>query len=541
MRPCAWHMVCSRGAKVAWIASTELKRLSNQTGVGMWDRIVKNQEADERQLNLLEWGAVIYLLSPVLCFLVGWFDWRVSGFMATMLAWVITVLWRQTQKIGTFFGNLSWGQVICCLLVALFWVSCIGLVGFFRLNMDWATRMPILRDLAQLSWPIGYAQPDGVSWVLRFPSGYYLIPAGLSQILGGGESEARVLLWLWTVVGAFLFLTLLCNSVRDFSDRGWVAIGVALSVCVGFSGMDALGQWLTLQGWPALGDHLEWWVGIHYQYSSNTTLMFFVPNHALAGWLAALIVWRHQRSGLAWLPAIALMLGVELWSPLVAIGLVPFLLGVAWLGRTDSWRTDVLRFEFIGCGLLMGMVGAYLTLGVSSRDGAAPEAGDPGLASSVMEFMIFTLLEWALLAWVVGRKIKLRWVFIVAVIELLLFPFFHFGPGNDLVMRGSIPALTVLMLVVIEFLLVRGDFFIQRRRIVVLMMMVGLVTPLNEFYRNTFFRRVDYMSQGHNFVEISGTPWHYVARFDPSHWLWRWMAPPAMVPAGQTLQTQPTD
>lgn len=507
----------------------------------MWSQIAKNQGADERQINLLEFGAVIYLLSPVLFFLVGWFDGHVGGFMAAVLAWVITVLWRQAQKNGRLFGHLSNAQVICCLLVAVFWVSCIGLVGFFRLNTDWATRMPVLRDLAQLSWPIGYAQPGGIDWVLRFPSGYYLVPAGLSQVFGGGENQARILLWLWTVVGVFLFLTLLCSSVRDFSDRGWVAIGVALSVCVGFSGMDALGQWLTLQGWPALGDHLEWWVGINFQYSSNTTLMFFVPNHALAGWLAALIVWRHQRSGLAGLPAIALMLGVELWSPLVAIGLLPFLLGVAWLGRTDSWRTDVLRLEFIGCGLLAGLVGAYLTLGVSSRDGAAPVADDPGLAFSVMEFMIFTLLEWALLAWVVGRKIRPRWVFVVAVIELLLFPFFHFGPGNDLVMRGSIPALTLLMLVVIEFLLVRGHFFIQRRRVVVLMLMVGLVTPLNEFYRNTFFHRVDYMSQGRHFVEISGTPWHYVARFDPGHWLWRWMAPPVMVPAGQTLQTQPSD
>lgn len=503
--------------------------------------MMSTQTSDGRQLDTLEWVAVVYLLMPVGIFFMGWVQWPLAGVMSVLLLGLTLITWQQRQRLHLYDGVLCWRLVGIGCLVALIWVSWIGLVGGFRLNMDWKTRMPILRDLSQLAWPIGYVEPNGTAWVLRFPLGYYLVPAGVNRLLGGSETLARVLLWLWTVTGVSLFFTLLLRCVGEFAGRSWRVVFVTLGVCIGFSGMDAVGQWLTLQGWPALGDHLEWWVGIHYQYSSITTQLFFVPNHALAGWLAALVVWRHQRVGLAWLPAGLLMLGVELWSPLVALGLAPFLVGVAWLGR-PSWRAAMQRPEWMVCCVLMVAVGAYLTLGVSAHEGRGPvEEDPPSWASSTMEYLLFTLMEWALLAWVVGRKTTQGWIFWVIVAQLLLLPLFRFGPGNDLVMRGSIPALMLLMLRVIEFLWVQGASLPMHRAWVMAMLIAGWPTPFNEFYRNAVFHRADYASHGQNFVQICGTPWHYVVLFDPKNWIWRWVAPPVMLQTGGPVERQVSD
>src|SRR5262249_35032545 len=38
----------------------------------------------------------------------------------------------------------------------------------------------------------------------------------------------------------------------------------------------------------------------------------------------------------------------------------------------------------------------------------------------------------------------------IAILLLLILPWFHFGPNNDLVTRGSIPALTVILLMIVD-------------------------------------------------------------------------------------------
>ena len=63
-------------------------------------------------------------------------------------------------------------------------------------------------------------------------------------------------------------------------------------------------------------------------------------------------------------------------------------------------------------------------------------------------YLIFILLELPAAAYVAlerhALRPELRILFATSVAILLILPLFHFGPSNDLVMRGSIPVLLIV-------------------------------------------------------------------------------------------------
>lgn len=73
-----------------------------------------------------------------------------------------------------------------------------------------------------------------------------------------------------------------------------------------------------------LGAHIEWWASIG-QFSSHTTLLFWVPQHTIAPWIVTavllLVVERNLGRQVLWFLAALSFL----WSPMASLGLVPFL------------------------------------------------------------------------------------------------------------------------------------------------------------------------------------------------------------------------
>jgi hypothetical protein len=227
-------------------------------------------------------------------------------------------------------------------------------------------------------------------------------------------------------------------------------------VLVLFSGMDIVGE--LIDGGPrfrtdwTLMTHIEWWAGA-YQYSSMTTQLFWVPNHALAGWLFMGLLFRHEKTSLLDASWPILLVAAAIWSPLTAVGLVPFVVarGVA-LMRGTGLR-GMLDARGLIPALLVGIaIAGYLTLdpGGVRRGVTLGAAGDT--AMSVLRQVQFFLLEAGLLG-IAILLLRPSAELVVALAVLLLLPSFSFGPGNDLVMRASIPSLVVLMISALRALL----------------------------------------------------------------------------------------
>ncbi len=314
--------------------------------------------------------------------------------------------------------------------------------------------------------------------ILRCPLGYYL-PVALAGKLSGAES-ADFFLYLWTVIGVGLFLKCATENLGRWQT------GLACLLIIAFSGMDIIG-YLTVHGkMPIhLTDHIEWWAEF-FQYSSNTTLLFWVPNHAIPGWLiAALIYQRRDNPSLVCILPI-LMVSALLWSPLTTIGLVPFTLYIAWHHlRTTGWR-KVLGIDTLAASLLLGFIIAiYLTMDID----AIPSGFTSTISNKHILFYFiyfyFIAMEFAILLRLLWR-VRPTLLGALAGLTLALLPFFLFGPSNDLQMRGGIAATTVLCLFSMDVLL-KSKWAWSLQAPILLVLALGAVTPLHELMRAVSF------------------------------------------------------
>lgn len=299
---------------------------------------------------------------------------------------------------------------------------------FFYANIDWQVRDAVLRDMALNPWPFVYdtgaASPD----LLRAPIGFFLAPALAAKAWGLRAGDIALL-----VQNAAL-LAVLISLGGSLFERARQRI-VALGVVTLFSGLDIILQ-LIVKGQPE--DHLEFafdWM----QYSAHITQAFWVPQHAFAGWLGALLFLLWHRGLVPLWPMLALLPLTALWSPLPLIGMMPF---VAWAGLV-TLRMGALGAADIALPALSVLLAVPTLLYLSS----APDAvGLRLLAIPLAPWMLFEVLEalvWLapLLLW---WKHPLRGPLMLAGVILIALPFVQVGWSIDLMMRASIPSLALL-------------------------------------------------------------------------------------------------
>lgn len=434
-------------------------------------------------LDPLDRVAIGYLTLPVFIFLAGWLEWWAALPLIACTAYALTPLIVKWSDTGSRMPVTSL-QVGVAVVVGCGWAVLGGTDHLVFTNADWHIRDAVLHDLVTSPWPVGYGLLDGQESLLRAPLAFYLPAALIGK--GIGLAVAHMAMAVWTAMGATLFLLQVLSLTPS---RLPVAVAAA-AVVVLFSGLDIIGSLLNdgprfRSDWN-ITTHLEWWAGT-YQYSSMTTQLFWVPNHALGGWLVIGLLYRDNR--LRQLDTILpiLVVAAALWSPLTAVGLVPFVmwkLGANML-RQRSWR--FLRPKAWAPALAVGLViAAYLALDPSGiRRGLA--LANNSAADTTMNLLRqaqFFLIEAGIIGLAI-LMIRRSSDVILALLILAVLPFAYFGPGNDLVMRASIPSLTVLTIGACLALVEKCADHRGLRKKVFLggLLAVGAVTPVAEFAR----------------------------------------------------------
>jgi hypothetical protein len=427
----------------------------------------------------LDVAAFAYLALPVVLFLLGWLRWWVGVPLAALLLLGARDLIPTTARAGGP-RTVRWCVAVLVLAVAVGWSSMGGAGHLFFANFDWQTRDLVLRDLALGAWPVGYGLRDGADVMLRAPIGYFLPAAAAGKVFGLQLADPALL--VWTALGVALFLGLAVSRVH-----GWPAVLVLVAVLVLFSGMDLVGT--VLRGGLQLAahlrptDHIEWWAD-RFQFSSHATQLFWVPNHALAGWIATALLVRHvDRPEFARLLPLVVAL-IPIWSPLTAVGFM--LLAAAWwvqqMMRTRAWRL-VDPVNMLAAFGIASVTGAYLVLGAGEiRSGVTAQAGE-SMLFFVPHYLQFVLLEGGLL-WLLLLVVRADLLLVVAGLTLWLLPLVAFGPSNDLAMRGSIPALVVLAMAAASAL--SSPARAMQRRVywpILLILLLGVPTAVMEMTR----------------------------------------------------------
>lgn len=397
-----------------------------------------------RLLARIDLALLTLLVAPLPIFLLMTFE-PVVGISATALT--LVGAWPAVRALRRTEAQRAIGWLGLLVLIALVgaWVALGGSGHLFAVNGDWLKHDGVFRDLSVMSWPPTYFRLDGHDVVLRYYEGYYAVPAMLTRLV----DNPKVWLQAWTTLGVVLVCLRMVFSVRGAGRRLLLVLAFAL-----FGGMDLIG-WIIVNGADSITKNLQiesWNYSMWHdrltmiQFSGSTTLLYWVPQHALGGWIATLLLVGDDRD-LRMAPAIPVLLAATaIWTPFAAIGAsvlaVPLFL--RWL-RAVRWRA-VLSPALASGALVAMLFAAYIT----SSSGTNPHGWVWQLnpwRTTVRHLFWFYLLELVLpvlaLAWAGARFRTREWC---AIATLAVLPLYVYGAWGDLTMRASIPGLLVVFL-----------------------------------------------------------------------------------------------
>ena len=465
----------------------------------------------DQEAQCIDWLdriAIGYLVLPVSIFFVGWCKPWAAAVLICAVAWLVSPLFR--HKVRSSHLGIPLGTAALCITVAAVWAY-IGGIGHFRYtNSDWLIRDAVLRDLVVSPWPVGYGEYQGQETLLRTTVAYFLPAAALGKLFG--LQATQTLLFLWTAVGAGLFLM----QVSTLTPQGKTAIVTTLLVVTLFSGMDIVGNLLNWDGYFIstwhIDNHLEWWAE-DYQYSSITTQLFWVPNHALGGWLYTGLLLRNKRETYELLPVT--LVSLLLWSPLALIGVLPFALW-RYFGslRTDGCLGGISLAAWLGAILVLVPLVVYVSVDLEGYKKGIISLGSTAVARELQFFFLEVGIV-GLITYVLRPSAAL----VIALLVLLFLPVGYFGAGNDLVMRSSIPSLAVLVVTVCSALAapVESDRARLLKVLLIVILCIGAVTPMEEIARSFVQPRWDARSDVTLVGASCGQYWHhYIAKLDHS-------------------------
>lgn len=461
-------------------------------------------------LDLFDRITAAYLLLPLVAFVVGWLTPVAAvALLACTLVGARSLAAPLPAPDAT--RRIARLGVLAACVVAVLWTVLSGIDHLVFTNFDWHVRDAVLHDLVLSSWPVGYGPTDGTITLLRAPLAYFLPAALVGKALGLPVAHAAIA--AWTALGVALFLVQLISLVPQRA----LNVGLMLLLAVFFSGLDIIGMWLNwgirYYGSGSFTTHLEWWAA-EWQYSSMTTQLFWVPNHALGAWLVMGLLARNVgRTQLAPLLPI-LFAAIMLWSPLSALGALPY---VAWYAGAEMWRERSLALlrpiVWLPAALVAVVVAAYLALDLGKiPKGVVDPTSVDGL-NALLRILQFVLLEAGILA-IVILLLRRSAPVVVAIIILSVLPLAHLGPGNDLVMRASIPSLIVLLIGAGRALAEPDPGRpVALRFVLAAILAIGAMTPLHEFARALKLDRWPIDTRATLIAANCGHfPPHYVAR-----------------------------
>ena len=323
----------------------------------------------EPALPMLHRLAIVYLMLPVVVWLVGWFEWWVGLPAAALLAGVL-----RRPLSGPWRLRAPTPAEAVVLAVAAGWVLAVSATGVFNTRQhDLLKQWTTLLDLGRHPWPT-YLPDPLAAWrpapaegppatlpLLRYYLGWHMVPGLAAHWLGPAALNRAVALWTWAGVALVALL-----FTRGRRGRELV---VALAVLVFFSGTSlvsvaVLGS--AHEGWKWWTD---WFTGARSWYGplvyepwllSRTHTLILAPHHVLTAGLYALLCLHLCRQ-----PRFLAVLGVLLaaapfWSALVAVGLLPLL---AVLLRVNGVRPFLRWPNVCLAGPLFALMVLYLASG----------------------------------------------------------------------------------------------------------------------------------------------------------------------------------
>lgn len=385
-------------------------------------------------------AGLVFLALPVLIFVLGWFRLYIAVPAALLLAGTCVLAVREWRKDTTevefdilFLIILAVFSVVICL------VSDIG--EYMWGTTDHAYRRAVLRDLTDYRWPVIYDlanQTDPVSSsylgtgrvAFSYYVTYWMVPSLAGKV--AGFEAGNFILLLYSAAGIFLTVITSCFFLRKQSYA-------LLFTLTFFSGLDfipymvygAIGteDWMWLEGYTR-----------HISMISNINNLMNVFNQCIPCWLivAMLLVQKEKKNiGLT----ASLMFA---FSPWATIGMIPLAI---WALLKDKPKIKALLSI---CNIIPPLLILAVYAPSYTANSRAVSVSGPtwsfydsfgSFAVGYLMIAAVEILPFALILWKRFHKMSL---FFVTFGSLLLIPLYKVSSQNDFTMRGTMPALFVV-------------------------------------------------------------------------------------------------
>lgn len=431
--------------------------------------------------------AECYILLPIVIFMCGWLKTVYACLGSLAIIGLAIQLYRSLMTANknriSLFTQETRSFWISVLVVSGIWVYLSGIGGYVFQNNDYWVRNPIFHDLSTYSWPVYYDLSTG-SEIVRSICGdkvvafsYYFtwwLPVCLvAKIFNLSYGIRNLLLYLWAFLGILLIIYLIC---RKFQKCSWT-IPV---IIIAFSGLDIIPFFINhniFDTFPWVS-HFEWWA-TYFQYSSNTTQLFWVFNQSIPVWLTMAVLFQLNDA-----KCIAGILStVFAYSPWATLGVIPYAFYYSVRGK-KACKSAVNIFNILVPLTMLLVFGTFYFAGSGSR-------GYIGFIFSyyadekrriLCNYLLFVFFEFGAYCLVMGRDAFHYPCYRLTLLLLFFFPLFIVTDYN-FTMRASIPALFVLMLYVINYLIENEKNRKIKKYICMGLLAIGFLNPLAEINR----------------------------------------------------------
>lgn len=368
-------------------------------------------------LTTLKRHTYIWLLLPVFVFAVGWMHWYIALPLIILMAAGLIPRKQLTQRNTPFLTAfpLFTPASFCVLAVFIILMIISGWGGYGNQHPDHIVRNACLHELVNSPWPVTF--PDGD--VLIYNTGFWLVPA-LAGKLAGLEA-ARILTILWGAWGLYLTWLWLCIFCGKRS---------LLSALI----MVMFGSMLNLQSWLGM-DFLR----LHY--FGTTEQIMCSANASIPVFLFFIFL----VSGHIPLTHIPLLFStIAFYSPLAALGGLPLVI-CQWLQQWKDERVSIHKTLIHPSFLAAYLLGICFLLYYMAIKAPSSHMGIRPFYTQGEDFLLIAT-SFLLYALFCRRDFRRNPLFICTLATGLILPFFYVnGDVNDLLCKGSVPAMACLL------------------------------------------------------------------------------------------------
>ena len=435
----------------------------------------------------------LYIVLPIIVFLLGFLRLYIA-IPVTIISLIILYRFLKNQNNKESFYIPKKGLLIM-VVIALVWCLFSGIGKFFfqpTYFYDHPIRNTIYRDLIMNPWPVAY--DSGI--YLCYYMGQWLVPSLFGKailFMTSNETLAyligNIFLYIWCTIGIILIFLWLSKTVKVSTIKKIICL---LLMFIFFSGLDVIGE--IIQGdfeFEFLLNGFEWWANFDWQYSSFTSLIFWVFNQAIVPIIITLMLYDEDSYEYR---GVLLICGL-LFGPYPILGLGMFLIikdlilcikekSISLLKRYFSLENILSVIFIFPIICLFFMANAKIAIGddysiqrlVIFYDSIlAGDTGDIYILFVLLEFLIYVIL-------IYSRKSKNKIDLYILTFFLLLLPL---SGSCDFIMRTSIPFLIILFINIQKYLLdEKANKY--KKYILYILLSIAALNPLAEFNRGIY-------------------------------------------------------